>query len=464
MSGTLLVVNLIVAIALMIALILIPKLNPAISLVIASIYMGVSCGLGFVTSIDTIASGFGNMMASIGLPIGFGVILGQLMSDTGAAKVIAKTIVHSVPNKFVLYAVAIAGFILAIPVFFDVTFIILIPIGIAVAKEVNKPLAYVVGALTIGDGIAQTLVPPTPNPLAAADLLHFNLGTMVIMGLIIGAIATVVSVFIYTKIHDTGFFKPEKDMNPNAELFSEEKELESDKQPSFLVSFLPILIPVVCILTGTGADAIYDETPMVAQFLGNKIIAILLGTLCSYLIGYKYLGRDKVEASAGEALKQAGIVLLITGAGGSFGSIISATDIGNALVTTLSINSGSVIKVLFLAYFIGCIFRIAQGSGTVAGITAMTIMATIAPSVSIHPVYIALAALAGGISVGHVNDSGFWVVSNLSGFTVTGGLKTYTVAQIIMSISIMILTLLFALILPGAIGCSFSRKTQKLFA
>ena len=452
MSGTLLVVNLIVAIALMIALILIPKLNPAISLVIASIYMGVSCGLGFVTSIDTIASGFGNMMASIGLPIGFGVILGQLMSDTGAAKVIAKTIVHSVPNKFVLYAVAIAGFILAIPVFFDVTFIILIPIGIAVAKEVNKPLAYVVGALTIGDGIAQTLVPPTPNPLAAADLLHFNLGTMVIMGLIIGAIATVVSVFIYTKIHDTGFFKPEKDMNPNAELFSEEKESESDKQHSFLVSFLPILIPVVCILTGTGADAIYDETPMVAQFLGNKIIAILLGTLCSYLIGYKYLGRDKVEASAGEALKQAGIVLLITGAGGSFGSIISATDIGNALVTTLSINSGSVIKVLFLAYFIGCIFRIAQGSGTVAGITAMTIMATIAPSVSIHPIYIALAALAGGISVGHVNDSGFWVVSNLSGFTVTGGLKTYTVAQIIMSISIMILTLLFALVLPGAIG------------
>ena len=452
MSGTLLVVNLIVAIALMIALILIPKLNPAISLVIASIYMGVSCGLGFVTSIDTIASGFGNMMASIGLPIGFGVILGQLMSDTGAAKVIAKTIVHSVPNKFVLYAVAIAGFILAIPVFFDVTFIILIPIGIAVAKEVNKPLAYVVGALTIGDGIAQTLVPPTPNPLAAADLLHFNLGTMVIMGLIIGAIATVVSVFIYTKIHDTGFFKPEKDMNPNAELFSEEKELESDKQPSFLVSFLPILIPVVCILTGTGADAIYDETPMVAQLLGNKIIATLLGTLCPYLIGYKYLGRDKVEASAGEALKQAGIVLLITGAGGSFGSIISATDIGNALVTTLSINSGSVIKVLFLAYFIGCIFRIAQGSGTVAGITAMTIMATIAPSVSIHPIYIALATLAGGISVGHVNDSGFWVVSNLSGFTVTGGLKTYTVAQIIMSISIMILTLLFALVLPGAIG------------
>ena len=195
--------------------------------------------------------------------------------------------------------------------------------------------------------------------------------------------------------------------------------------------------------------------PWIAQFFGNKIVAIMLGTLCAYLIGYKYLGKNKVENSANEALKQAGVVLLITGAGGSFGAVIAATDIGNALVSTLNINSGSVLKVLFLAYFIGCIFRIAQGSGTVAGITAMTIMATIAPSVSIHPVYIALAALAGGISVGHVNDSGFWVVSNLSGFNVKGGLKTYTLAQIIMSISIMSLTVIFALILPGAIGIIF---------
>lgn len=452
MSGVFLVVNLMIAIAIMIVLILVPKFNPALSLVLASIYMGVTCGLGFVNSIETIGTGFGNMMAGIGLPIGFGVILGQLMSDTGAAKVIARTIVHAVPNKYVLYAVAAAGFILAIPVFFDVTFIILIPIGVAVAREVNKPLAYVVGALTIGDGIAQTLVPPTPNPLAAPGILNFDLGTMVIMGLIIGAIATLISVFVYTKIQDRGIFNEEKDVNKDAEIYVEEDLDELQKVPGFFVSLLPILIPVFCILIGTGASAISENVPWIAQFFGNKIVAIMLGTLCAYLIVYKYLGKNKVENSANEALKQAGVVLLITGAGGSFGAVIAATDIGNALVSTLNINSGSVLKVLFLAYFIGCIFRIAQGSGTVAGITAMTIMATIAPSVSIHPVYIALAALAGGISVGHVNDSGFWVVSNLSGFNVKGGLKTYTLAQIIMSISIMSLTVIFALILPGAIG------------
>ena len=348
MSGVFLVVNLMIAIAIMIVLILVPKFNPALSLVIASIYMGVTCGLGFVNSIETIGTGFGNMMAGIGLPIGFGVILGQLMSDTGAAKVIARTIVHAVPNKYVLYAVAAAGFILAIPVFFDVTFIILIPIGVAVAREVNKPLAYVVGALTIGDGIAQTLVPPTPNPLAAPGILNFDLGTMVIMGLIIGAIATLISVFVYTKIQDRGIFNEEKDVNKDAEIYVEEDLDELQKVPGFFVSLLPILIPVFCILIGTGASAISENVPWIAQFFGNKIVAIMLGTLCAYLIGYKYLGKNKVENSANEALKQAGVVLLITGAGGSFGAVIAATDIGNALVSTLNINSGSVLKVLFL--------------------------------------------------------------------------------------------------------------------
>ena len=154
MNSTMLVVNLAISIALIIGLILIPKLNPMVSLVIASAYMGISCGLGVLTTMDTIASGFGSMMTSIGLPIGLGVLLGQLMSDTGMAQKIATTLVHAVPSKFVMWALAGAGFLLAIPVFFDITFIILIPIGIAVAKEINKPMAYVSTALIIGDVIA----------------------------------------------------------------------------------------------------------------------------------------------------------------------------------------------------------------------------------------------------------------------------------------------------------------------
>ncbi len=164
MSSTMLVVNLAISIALIIGLILIPKLNPMVSLVIASAYMGISCGLGVIPTFETIASGFGSMMTSIGLPIGLGVLLGQLMSDSGMAQKIAVTLVHAVPSKFVMWALAGAGFLLAIPVFFDITFIILVPIGIAVAKEINKPMAYVSTALIIGDVIAQTYIPPTPTP------------------------------------------------------------------------------------------------------------------------------------------------------------------------------------------------------------------------------------------------------------------------------------------------------------
>lgn len=141
-------------------------------------------------------------------------------------------------------------------------------------------------------------------------------------------------------------------------------------------------------------------------------------------------------------------MLLITGAGGSFGSVIQATGIGSAIVDTLGTDAHSILPVMLLAYFIGFIFRVAQGSGTVAGMTAMTIMATIAPSVPVHPVFIALACLSGGNSIGHVNDSGFWVATNLSGLTVTGGLKTYTLGSLISSVIIMVLALIGALLIP----------------
>ena len=142
------------------------------------------------------------------------------------------------------------------------------------------------------------------------------------------------------------------------------------------------------------------------------------------------------------------MALAITGAGGSFGSVIAATNIGDALISALNIGTGSVVSVLLFAYFIGFIFRVAQGSGTVAGITSMTIMSTIVPSVPVHPVWIAMACLAGGISIGHVNDSGFWVCTNLSGFTVTGGLKTYTWPIFTVTVFTLIAAIVGALLFP----------------
>ena len=446
-SPGLLILALVVAIAVILFCIIVLKLNAAIGMVIACLVMGVMGGLDLLTTTSTIASGFGNMMTSIGLPVGFGTILGQLMNDSGAAEVIADKIVSAFPAKKAIWGLSIAGFILSIPVFFDVTFIILIPIGITIASKIDLKMGYVTGCLTIGATTAHCVVPPTPNPLAAADIFGFDLGIMLIVGLIVGFITVMVSNFIYIKIHDQGIWNEEKDVNHSSNVTEElvaaregrKSQEDRTKKPSLLISLLPIIIPVVCILFGTIGGALFAEKPVICSFLGDKVIAMLLGTLGAYLVSLPYLGKNGIEKSAGEALKSAGVV---------FASVITATGIGDAIVGLLGTNTTSILPAMFLAYGIGMVFRVAQGSGTVAGMTSMGIMATIAPAIGCHPVWIALACLSGGNSIGHVNDSGFWVATNMSGLTVTGGLKTYTLGSFISSVCIFVLAIIGALIIP----------------
>ncbi len=453
-SPALLILNLVIAIAIILVCIIVLKLNASIGMVTACLYMGVMGGLGLMDTVSTISSGFGSMMTSIGLPIGFGVILGQLLNDSGAAGVIADKIVSVFPEKRAMWAISLAGFVLSIPVFFDVTFVILIPIGITIAAKINKKMCYVTGCLTIGATTAHCVVPPTPNPLAAADIFGFDLGIMMVVGLVVGLITVLLSDFVFIKIHDKGIWNEEKDVNHSSNVVTE--LLESAKRdadanrprPSFAMSLLPIIIPIVCILAGTVGNAMFDESPVICKFLGEKVIAMLLGTLGAYLVSLKYIGRENFEKSAGEALKSAGVVLLITGAGGSFSSVIAATGIGDSIVSLLSTGTNSVVPAMFLCYLIGMIFRVAQGSGTVAGMTSMTIMATVAPAIGCHPVWLALACLSGGNSIGHVNDSGFWVATNMSGLTITGGLKTYTLGSFISSVFIFLLALIGALVIP----------------
>lgn len=452
-SPGMLIAALVVAIAIILFCIIVLKLNAAISMVIACLVMGLAGGLDLLTTASTISSGFGNMMTSIGLPVGFGTILGQLMSDSGAASVIADKLVSAFPEKRSIWGLSVAGFILSIPVFFDVTFIILIPIGITIASKIDMKMCYVTGCLTIGATTAHCVVPPTPNPLAAADIFGFDLGIMLIVGLVVGFITVMVSNFIYIKIHDHGIWNDATDINQSstvaAELVANRQAEDPNKpKPGMFMSLLPIIIPVVCILFGTLGGAMFEEPPVICTFLGDKLIAMLLGTLGAYLVSLPYIGRSNLEKSAGEALKSAGVVLLVTGAGGSFASVITATGIGDAIVGLLGTDTTSVIPAMFLAYGIGMIFRVAQGSGTVAGMTSMGIMATIAPMVGCHPVWIALACLSGGNSIGHVNDSGFWVATNMSGLTVTGGLKTYTLGSFISSVCIFVLAIVGALVIP----------------
>lgn len=435
-----------VSIAIILFCILVLKLNPAISLILGAIFIGLTSNIGTVTTVNKIASGFGNLMGGIGLSVGFGVILGQLMSDSGAAKVIAQTLIKASSKRFALYALGLTGFILSIPVFYDVTFVILAPLAFAVSKQINKPIHYTIGVMIIGAGAAHTLVPPTPNPLAAADILKFDIGIMSLVGLIIGLITSLITMRIYIFLMDKGFWNKEKDELGIENYHTQnENSVSEENMPSFIASLIPIVLPVILILMSTIIGIFVDTVPPIITFFSHKIIALLMGVLSAYIISSKSMTKTQMDNSATEALKSCGIVLLITGAGGSFGEVINATGISTMIAENIKNISSAPILALLIAFFVAALFRVALGSGTVASITTMNIMASIPAEIGIHPVWLAIICLSGSLSMGHVNDSGFWVSTNIAGFSITGGLKTYTLGNAIVAVLAAIISIIGAM-------------------
>lgn len=432
---------LIIAILVILASIIKLKLNPVIGLIFGSLIMGIGCNLGLVETVSNIGTGFGNLLAGIGLPIGLGVILGKLLEESGGARIIAETLVKKAGEKYALYALGFAAFLLAIPVFFDITFIILVPLAIEVSKTLKKPLPYTIGAITICAAGAHTLVPPTPNPLAAASIFHFDLGIMLGVGAAVCLFACMGGMFIYFKMLDKGFWNKEADETGLVDVADQKPVPEN--APSFALALLPLLLPVICILLSTISTALGVESKAIS-FISDKTIAMLLGTLAAYLVSRRAL-KGKMEEFANQAVASSGIVLLITGAGGSFGAVISATGFADKLAETFQSIGSSPIMIVLVAFGLAVVFRIALGFGTVASITTMNIMAGFAGLTSLHPVFIALACLAGGISIGHVNDSGFWVVTNMSGYTVKGGLKSYTIGGAFIALFTIIVCIIAAL-------------------
>lgn len=447
--SSLLIINLLIAIGIILACILVLRWSPVVALVCGSIYMGLASGLGVADTAGGITEGFGDLMASIGLSIGFGVIIGQLLFDSGGAKSIARSMIRIFPGKWVLYGIGLTAFVFSIPVFFDVTFVILIPLALALAREINKPLPYAVGAMVIGAAAAHTLVPPTPNPLAAAEILDFDLGIMILAGIGMGLPASFLAMRILFFFLDRGIWNNSRDLSqevsPGEASAGENGERDEEANtPSPLISIIPILLPILLILSGTFYHAFSETVPALVEFISHKVVAMLAGTIAAYLVASGSLGKMEMGKSVQKAMGSAGLVLLITGAGGAFGEVIRRTGIGELLAGSIQGSPNSGIWAVLITYGTAMVFRISQGSGTVAAITTMTIMAgaSLAASAGIHPVWIASAALAGGISIGHINDSGFWITAKLSGFSVTGTLKIYTLGEFIISLIVLIITLL----------------------
>ena len=428
-SPPLLVVNILIAVAIVLILIGALDIDPSISLVIGALYMGIASGLGLMGTINATTTGFGDLMASIGIPIIFGIMIGTLLAACGGARKIATTLLRVVPSSYVPYAIGLAGLIISIPVFFDVTFLVLAPVAVTVWRRTDVSYALIIGSLAIGAGIAHTLVPPTPNPLAASGIFGFPLGNMLLAGMIIGPLALIATIAVYRRIIGL-VWSPEDDIY---EIPFEEGEENHDPSsaPSFVASLTPIVIPLILILLVTASRALTGEVSVYVQFLGSRVIALLAGLIAAILLYISAESREDLSNEFSESLEPIGLVLAITGAGGAFGYVIQQTGAADALVSLIGISGGGLAIILF-AYVTGLFLRVAQGSGTVAGITTMTIVAGI--ETTVPGVALAIASLSGGLGLGHINDSGFWVATEISGLEVSGGFKTYTLGQTIASV------------------------------
>lgn len=441
-STTLLIVNLVVTIAIILVMILKFKQNPVISMFLGAMYMGIASKLGLVQTVSSTVAGFGSTMQGIGISVGFGVILGQLVADTGGVQSIAKGVINMFGEKRTDKAMGLTGFIVSIPVFYDVGFVVLMPIAKALAKASNKAVAFYISALVAGLGVSHTFIPPTPGPLTGAEILGIEIGSMIFWGIAIGLPSFLIATFVYNKffLQRPGFWT-EACLDAQAQRHQEEiekmeKEFIKDEStiPSFGAAMLPIFLPILMILMGTTANALMgkDNVPELIKFLADKNIAMFAGVLVSFLLCKGRLDKDQVTKSVDIALSQAGTVLLITGMGGGLGKILADVGIGNALVEAIKTVN---INPLLFAWLVAALIKAAQGSGTVAMITTAGLLAPTVSSLGVAPVVLAMAIYSGTLATAHVNDSAFWITSKIGGLSTEGGLKVYTLTCFLVSIA-----------------------------
>ena len=419
------------------------KIHPFLILLLAAVLVGFLMGLEGQFILKTISQGFGNTLSSIGIIIAFGAMIGAFLEKSGGTKKIATTLLHRVGQKKSPLAMNITGIIVSIPVFCDSAFIILSSLNKALSKKTGISLVVFAVALSTGLYVSHVFIPPTPGPLAAAAALEADLGLVILLGSILAIPTGLVGYFwalrCNTPLPAIEDITPDITAEPTEEL------------PSLLAVVAPILIPILLIAlrsiasyptapfgTGTLVDAL--------AFIGHPIPALFIGILFAVALVYKTTKGQERLTWISSSLQDAGVIILITGAGGALGNILRAAELGSLIETHFSeIQLG-----LFLPFILAAILKTAQGSSTVAIITTATIIAPLTPSLGLDTeIAKALAVLAigaGSMTVSHINDSYFWVVSQFSGMTTKTTLKSHTLATFFQGIVAIVLLYILQLV------------------
>jgi GntP family gluconate:H+ symporter len=441
-----LLVYAIIAIALLILLITRYKVYPFLVLIIVSLLLGLAVGMPMDKIVKAFETGNGNTLGHIAIVVGLGTMLGKMMAESGGAERIANTLIGWFGEKYIHWAMMCVAIIVGLPVFFEVGFVLLIPIAFNVAKRTKKSLLLIGLPMVAGLSVVHGLIPPHPAALLAVQAYHADIGRTIMYGLIVGVPTAIVAGPLFALLIHKYVKLPEN--NPLAAQFTEShKEGETRDLPGFGITLFSILLPVILMLLGSWADLFSAPKTLpnnLLHFVGNSDVALLIAVLFSFWSFGASRGFDRaqIQKFCGECLAPIAGITLIVGAGGGFGNVLRESGISQELVTTAS---AAHLSPLLLGWFVAALIRLATGSATVAMTTACGIVAPIAAAAgsSVSPELLVLATGSGSLIFSHVNDGGFWLIKEYFGMTVGQTFKTWSLCETI--ISVLGLGLTFAL-------------------
>ena len=429
-----LIAAVLLGIAVLLILILKLRIQAFIALLIASITVGIVAGMDPVSIIETMQKGMGGTLGFVAVVVGLGAMFGAILEHSGGAEALAKYLLSKFGEKNASWALMLTGFFVAIPVFFDVAFIILVPLIYSLQRKTKKSLLIYGIPLLAGLAITHSFIPPTPGPVAVADILKADLGWVILFGFIAGIPAAIISGPLFAKYIGNKIHIDAPELS--------KEDFDDSNYPSVGLVLSIIGIPIILIVLNTvlnsalfGDEVIPQNIKKWMQMIGHPFSALILANLIAmYLLGIRrQVSKEALLEMTTKSMGPAGIIILLTGAGGVFKQMLVNTGTGEMLANYFAQEGVSIIVFAFLA---AAIVRILQGSATVAMITAAGITAPLL-GVDISEIDKALLviAIASGASIlSHVNDSGFWLVSKYLGLTEKQTFKSWTVMTTLLAL------------------------------
>lgn len=427
-------VPIILGVLLLVLLVTVVKLDTFISFMLVCLFVGVTSDLSVSESIEAIQTGIGGTLGSLVIILGFGAMLGKMVADSGGAKQITDALVSRFGLKNIQWALMITGFIVGIPMFYSVGFVILVPLAIAIAHQTGLSLVYVGLPMLASLSVTHGFLPPHPAPTTIAELYKADIGLTLLYGMIVGIPAIIAAKFVLSPT--MAKMKPVllKEFVP-----VEQNEFDI---PPFWVCLLVALFPVLLISGGAGLSFLLGQNPFF-DAISNPAMAMLLSVLAAiYFLGIR-TGRNMKEVSQLLSSSISGIagILLIIGGAGAFKQIMIATEVSDEIGAVL----GSLeVSPLLMAWLIAAIIRVSVGSATVAGLTAAGIIMPIIAVSDVSPELLVLATGAGSITFSHVNDSGFWLYKEYFNLSVKETLMSWTLMETTVSVVGLLGTLLLS--------------------